>query len=346
MAAAVSPASALRLVAGAAGLSGNPAWVEAVGPLEALETGAGVDGCTAGPLKATGCANAGLRNRLQTPSAPIERIPPCPPSRHSTEPGDRASCGVPISLLVVYNDTYKRLPNRVDRVHHIHREPLSNELLASLPESDLQLLMPHLTSVHLPQGTVMAEPGVDVDHAYFPLSGAVSLLVVMRDGKAIETGSVGREGVVGAMSGIAACKWQVRTIAQLPMFARKIASTEFRKAVSSSRAIADLCLHYNEGLLAQARIAVACNALHRVEARFCRWLLQTRDRTESDTIMLTQEFLAEMLGVRRTSVTEVASKIQAVGAISYSRGVIKIIDPEALKALSCECYETLWEQTL
>jgi CRP-like cAMP-binding protein len=230
-------------------------------------------------------------------------------------------------------------------VHHIHREPLSNELLASLPESDLQLLMAHLTSVQLPQGTVMAEPGVDVDHAYFPLSGAVSLLVIMRDGKAIETGTVGREGVVGAMSGIAPCKWQVRAIAQLPMFAGKIASTKFRKAVSSSKAIANLCLRSNEGLLTEARVNVACNALHRIEARFCRWLLQTRDHVQSDTVMVTQEFLSEMLGVRRTSVTEVASKMQAAGAISYSRGIIKIIDLEALKALSCECYGTLRQHT-
>jgi CRP-like cAMP-binding protein len=229
-------------------------------------------------------------------------------------------------------------------VHHIHRGPLSNELLASLPEGDLHLLIPHLTSVQLPQGTVIAEPGVEVDHAYFPLSGAVSLLVIMRDGKAIETGTVGREGVVGAMSGIAPCKWQVRAIAQLPMFARKIASTEFRKAVSSSKAIADLCLRCNEGPLAQARINAACNALHRIEARFCRWLLQARDRVQSDTVLVTQEFLSEMLGVRHTSVTQVACQIQSSGAISYSRGVIKIIDPEALRALSCECYETLREQ--
>src|SRR3979490_2658210 len=128
------------------------------------------------------------------------------------------------------------------------------------------------------------------------------------------------------------------------MFARKIASTEFRKAASSSRAIADLCIRCNEGLLTQARITAACNALHHIEARFCRWLLQTRDRAESDTIMLTQEFLSEMLGVRRTSVTEVASRIQADGAISYSRGLIKILDLEALKAMSCECYEALREQ--
>ena len=208
------------------------------------------------------------------------------------------------------------------------------------------LLIPHLSSVQLAQGTVLAEPGVEVDHAYFPLSGAVSLLVVMRDGKAaIETGTVGREGVIGAMSGIAPCKWQVRAIAQLPMLARKIASTEFRKAVSSSKAIADLCLHCNEGLLTQAQIGAACNALHQIEARFCRCLLQTSDRAESQTIMLTQAFLAQMLGVRRTSVTEMASKIQVAGAISYSRGVIKIIDLDALRAMACECYETLREQT-
>ena len=139
----------------------------------------------------------------------------------------------------------------------------------------------------LAQGTILCEPGVDVDHVYFPLFGAVSLLVVMRDGKAIETGTVGREGAVGTMSGMGPCKWQVRAIAQLPMLAGKIASTEFRKAVSSSKAIGDLCLRSNEGLLTQARIGAACNAVHRFEARFCRWLLQTRDRAESDTIMLT-----------------------------------------------------------
>jgi CRP-like cAMP-binding protein len=230
-------------------------------------------------------------------------------------------------------------------VNTIDPGPRSNKLLASLPHNDFQLLIPHLASVQLSQATVLAEPGVEVDQAYFPLSGAVSLLVLMRDGKAVETGSVGREGVLGAMSGIAPCKWQVRAIAQLPMFARRIASTELRKAVSSSKAIADLCLRYNEVLLTQARIDAACNALHPIEARLCRWLSQTRDRAESDTIMLTQEFLAEMLGVRRTSVNEVASKIQAVGAISCSRGVIKITDLDALRAMACECYQTLREQT-
>ena len=230
-------------------------------------------------------------------------------------------------------------------MHTIDPGPRSNKLLASLPHEDFQLLIPHLSSVQLAQGSVLAEPGAEVDHAYFPLSGAVSLLVLMRDGKAVETGTVGCEGILGAISEISPCTWQVKAVAQLPMFAGRVASTEMRKALAASKPIADLCLRYNEVLLAQTRITAACNALHQVEARFCRWLLQTRDRAESDTIMLTQEFLSEMLGVRRTSVTEVASKIQAAGAISYSRGIIKIIDLDALKALSCECYETLREHS-
>jgi CRP-like cAMP-binding protein len=129
------------------------------------------------------------------------------------------------------------------------------------------------------------------------------------------------------------------------MSASRIASTQLRKAASLSKSIAGLCVRYNEVLLQQARVTAACNALHGVEERFCRWLLQTRDRAESDTLHLTQEFLSEMLGVRRTSVTEVAIKIQTSGAIRYSRGAIRILDLDALEAMSCECYETLQEQT-
>ena len=230
-------------------------------------------------------------------------------------------------------------------VHAIEPGPVSNNLLAALPRTDLGLLLPHLTTLGLAQGTVLCEVGDELDQVHFPLSGMISLLVVMKDGKAIETATIGREGVFGAMSGLGIHHSQVRAIAQLPMFTSCIASTQLRKAATSSNPIADLCIRYNETLLQQARVTAACNALHSIEERFCRWLLQTRDRAESDTILLTQEFLSEMLGVRRTSVTEVASKIQAGGAISYSRGVIKIRDLDALKAISCECYETLREQT-
>src|SRR3981081_1425850 len=130
----------------------------------------------------------------------------------------------------------------------------------------------------------------------------------------------------------------------MPMACSRIAATHFRNAAATSDPVRNLCIRYNEVLLEQAQVTAACNALHSIEARFCRWLLQSRDRAESDTIALTQEFLSEMLGVRRTSVTEVASKVQAAGAISYTRGVIKIIDLKALKIISCECYETLREQ--
>lgn len=228
-------------------------------------------------------------------------------------------------------------------VHAPEPGPTSNKLLAGLTRSDFALVLPHLTTIGLEQATELCEAGDEVDHIHFPLSGMISLLAVMTNGKAIETATIGREGVFGAMSGLGIYHSRVRAIVQLPTFASRIASTQLRKAATSSKLVADLCVRYNETLLQQARVSAACNALHSVEARFCRWLLQTRDRAESDSIQLTQEFLSEMLGVRRTSVTEVAIRIQASGAISYSRGVIKILDLDALKAISCECYETLRE---
>jgi CRP-like cAMP-binding protein len=220
----------------------------------------------------------------------------------------------------------------------------SNRLLEMLPRTDLQTLSPSMTYVELAQGFLLFDPGEEVEQVYFPVSGMVSLVVVMQDGKAIEVATVGREGVVGAMAGLGLHHAKVRAIVQLPSSAYRISAAHLRRAAEASASITDLCIQYNEVLLDQARVTAACNALHLVEARLCRWLLQSRDRAESDTIMLTQEFLSDMLGVRRTSVTEVARKIQASGAISYSRGAIKILDLKALKELSCECYDTLREE--
>ncbi|HEU0084946.1 MAG TPA: Crp/Fnr family transcriptional regulator [Bradyrhizobium sp.] len=218
---------------------------------------------------------------------------------------------------------------------------LDNKLLAALPPSQLNLLVPFLSIVMLPQSAVVYETGDEVDQVYFGHNGMFSLLAVMRDGKAIETATVGREGVVGAMAGLGLYRSLVRVVVQLPLTASKIASTQFRKAAAASEPIRELAVHYNEVLLTQARITAACNALHPVEARFCRWLLQSADRAGSDTVTLTQELLAEMLGVRRTSVTEVAGKMQNEGVITYSRGVIRILDRAGLERLSCECYQTL-----
>jgi CRP-like cAMP-binding protein len=206
-------------------------------------------------------------------------------------------------------------------------------------------MAPHISVAAYSQNAVLIEVGQDVDYVYFPHNGMLSLLAVMRDGKAIETATVGREGVVGAMVGLGHTRSLVRVSVQLPMTASRIASAQFRKLVAASDSLRDICITYNEVLLAQARVTAACNALHTVEARFGRWLLQSSDRAENDTVRLTQELLAEMLGVRRTSVTEVAVKMQADGVITYSRGVIKIVDRAKLERQSCECYETLVEQS-
>ena len=223
--------------------------------------------------------------------------------------------------------------------------PLDNKLLASLPRDHFDRLAPHLSTVTLQQGLVLFEAGDKVDQIYFPHYGMLSLLAVLRDGKAIETATVGREGVVGAMAGLGLYKSLVRVVVQMPMGGSRIAATHFRTIAAVSDPVRDLCIRYNEVLLSQARVTAACNALHPIEARFCRWLLQSADRAASDTIELTQEFLAEMLGVRRTSVTEVASRVQNAGVITYSRGVIKILDRPALMRMSCECYETLLDQS-
>jgi CRP-like cAMP-binding protein len=220
----------------------------------------------------------------------------------------------------------------------------ASKLLAALPRDDFKLLENHFTLMPMAQRTPLFDPGDEVEHVTFPLSGMVSLLVILKNGDAVETATVGREGVVGAMSGLGLHTSRVRAVIQLPgMFAR-ITSLQFRKGAAASKAISDMSIRYNETLLAQARITAACNIAHAVEARFCRWLLQSHDCAESDAVPLTHEFLSEMLGVRRTSVTEVAIRMQDAGVISYTRGVIKIIDLAKLKKLSCECYGTLRDE--
>jgi CRP-like cAMP-binding protein len=226
-------------------------------------------------------------------------------------------------------------------LHHPH----PNFLLARLPVEVLALLTPHFTAIYLKQSSVLYEAGEEVEQVYFPHSGMVSMLAVMQNGKAIETATIGREGVVGAMAGLGLYTSMVRAVVQLPIFTSRISSARFRQVAGASRIIEDLCIRYNEVLLSEARLTAACNALHPVDARFCRWLLQSADRAENNTLPLTQELLSEMLGVRRTSVTHVAGRLQREGLISFSRGVIQIIDRPALEALTCECYRALIDQS-
>lgn len=219
--------------------------------------------------------------------------------------------------------------------------PLDNLLLSALPRAAFELLAPHMLSKQIEQGVVLLETGDETDQVYFPHSGMLSLLMVLNDGQSIETSTVGREGAVGAMGGLGLYISQVRVVVQLPMAVTQIPAAAFRKAVDQSVAIRDLCMRYNDVLLLQARVTAACNAVHNINARFCHWLLQSSDRAQSDSVPLTQEFIADMLGVRRTSVTDVASQIQKTGSISYSRGLITILDRPALEKISCECYRKL-----
>jgi len=231
-------------------------------------------------------------------------------------------------------------------VRLIPTRPLDNKLLSALPRAQYNLLAPHLATVSLLSGAVLFEPDDEVDHVYFPHSGMLSLLAVMRNGKAIETATVGREGVVGAMAGLRPYKSFVRVVVQMPTTrVSKIASHSFRTVVATSEQLRNLCIEYNEVLLSQARVIAACNALHSVKARLCRWLLQSADRANSDRVELTQEFLAEMLGVRRTSVTAVAKTLHDQGVLNYSHGVIHILDRHKLEQMSCECYQTLLDQS-
>jgi len=216
-----------------------------------------------------------------------------------------------------------------------------NFLLASLPASDLALLQPGLVQTELKQGVLLHDLNDDIETVYFPQSGMASLLAVMEDGVAIEVATVGRQGVVGAMTGIGFNRASTRAVVQLPGQASKISAALFESAVRRSPTLRELIIRHKEALLVQVQHIAACNSLHKVEARLCRWILQSSDHLASDEIGLTQEFLAEMLGVNRTTVTLVAQTLQKAGLVRYKRGHIRIIDRAGLEDMSCECYRAI-----
>jgi CRP-like cAMP-binding protein len=213
-----------------------------------------------------------------------------------------------------------------------------NRFLATLPPHDFSLLAPHLRTVAIEQGVMLHDVGQEIEGVYFPHTGMVSLVAVMQSGTTVETATIGRSGVIGANAGLGATRSFGRAIVQLPGTAAWLSSAQFRATANLSQAIHDLIVRSNDLLLAKVQQSVACNALHALEPRLCRWLLQAHDCVEGDIIPLTQEFLAQMLGVRRTTVTLAARLLQSAGLIRYRRGHIQIVDRAALEDLSCECY--------
>jgi CRP-like cAMP-binding protein len=220
-----------------------------------------------------------------------------------------------------------------------------NRLLAALDPTDYALVRPHLSTACFEQGAILQEQEAPVAQVYFPMSGLVSLVSVMEDGQEIETAVVGRDGAVGAFVGLGNWNAFTRATVQIPAACAVIAETHFRAAVSRSERIRDLILRFKEGLLGQIQQTAACNALHPLEARLARWLLQALDLIDERELPLTQESLAKMLGVRRTSVTLVANRLQADGLIRYRRGHIVVLDRVRLEDAACECYRAIRRRT-
>jgi len=180
-----------------------------------------------------------------------------------------------------------------------------------------------------------------MDFIYFPHDSVISLMTLMDGGEAIESATIGREGALGLMAAVSPRESLSRAIVQVPGRASRIGAGPLHDAWKRCEAVRRLIDHHTEALFGHAVQSVACNALHAVEARFCRWLLSCRDRIDSDTVSLTQEFLADMLGVQRTTVTAVARGLQAKGLIRYRRGVVDILDRPGLEAGACECYRAV-----
>lgn len=225
-----------------------------------------------------------------------------------------------------------------DRAQRLGPLPNRNRFLVALPVKDFSLLAPYLRSVRLERGVILHDAGQKIEQVYFPQSGMVSLVTVVQSGGEVETATVSRTGIVGGMVGLGSRCAFGRAVVQIAGDALRLEGSQFHAVAKESDAIRALLIEYNDLLLSQINQSVACNALHAVEARLCRWLLQAQDCLEDDVVPLTQDFLAQMLGVRRTSVTVVARRLQSAGMIRYRRGLISIVDRATLEENACECY--------
>jgi CRP-like cAMP-binding protein len=216
-----------------------------------------------------------------------------------------------------------------------------NQLLAALPTVDWERLKCHLELVEFSSGDVLHEHGVALRYVYFPTTTSVSLSYIMMDGAGAEVAIVGREGVVGSslvMGGdTASNRALVRSAGSAYRLSRSVFISEFVRAGAMQRVM----LRYVQALIAQVGQTAACNRHHSIDQRLCRWILRSLDCLSSNAIVMTQEIIATMLGVRREGVTKAASKLQQAGLIHYTRGYISVLDRAGLESRSCECYATV-----
>ncbi len=226
------------------------------------------------------------------------------------------------------------------------REPLANLLLSALTRREYQRLSPYLEEFTLRFGEILYEPGQTIRDVYFPNTGIVSLLSMVEQRSTLEVGVVGNEGMVGISVFLGSPDSLNRALVQGVGTAMRMSAKAFRKHVGHNGPLPDLLRHYTHSLLAQISQTAACNRFHKVDARLARWLLMTHDRLRSETFGLTQEFLSDMLGVRREGVATAARALQNMKLIHYVRGQITILDRAGLEAKSCKCYEIVKLQSL
>jgi CRP-like cAMP-binding protein len=220
---------------------------------------------------------------------------------------------------------------------------LSNLLLEALSQADSDALRPHLRHVHLPHKEILFDAGQPISGVYFPTGGVISLVIGLSTGTQIESAMVGRDGVVGASSALDGKISLCRAVVQLEGNCFVCEVSKLRDLALQSHTFLSILIRHEQTLFAQAQQSTACMAEHNVEARLARWLLRARDLSGTDTLIFTQEFLAEMLGVQRSSVTLGARALQQARIIEYSRGKIQVLDLDALREVTCECYGAVRE---
>jgi len=216
-----------------------------------------------------------------------------------------------------------------------------NWLLSALPETDYQALEPHLKPVSLPRGKILYEPGDPIEYVYFPERAMISIVSLMESGATTEIGLIGKEGMVG-LSVLLGHKHAVnRAVVQVPNGGIKIDAEVFQEKFRQGGPLQSILLAYTRAMFMYVSQLAACNRHHKIGQRFARWLLHVSDNVDSSELPLTQEFIAEMLGSRRSGVTVVAQSLQRDDIIQYRRGVITILDRDRLEGETCECYRQI-----
>ncbi len=226
----------------------------------------------------------------------------------------------------------------------IEHSPLQNHLLDALPEADLETFKSHLELVKMTLGDVLYESGERLKHVYFPITSIVSLLYVMEDGASAEIAVVGNEGILGISLFMGGESTPSRAVVQSAGYGYRLKSQLLKNEFNRNGPVMRLLLRYTQALITQMAQTAVCNRHHTIEQQLCRWLLLSLDRLASNELLMTQDLIANMLGVRREGVTEAAGKLQREGLIEYSRGHIEVVNRPGLEKRSCECYQVVKDE--